>query len=226
MLAFFGSLVFATGQGTLLSTIHAYPNGSCEVPPNDSAYVGIASFDFNPFGGTSVVCSVNFDPPFSPSTAAIHGPAQPGGTAPLLFNLGSFSVVTNIRAVVSCCPPATNYYTNITVVCTNTVILTQEQMSQFLGGLFYVNVASTNFPDGEVRGQITEHPVLSLPISEQGNPFTFKVTAPPSNSYTIQLSSNLADWFTLTNFAVTTSVFTVTDPESRNYRLRFYRARR
>lgn len=213
------------GQGSFLTTTHAYLNGSCQVPANESPHVGVASFQYNPFGGTTIKCSVNFELPYIPLSAQIHGPARPGETAPVLFDLGSFSVVTNVLAVITW-PPATNYWTNITVACTNTVEFTSEQRSQLDAGLLYVNVTSTNFSTGEVRGQITDRPVLSLPTTEEGVRFAFRVTGPPGNSYTIQFSTNLADWLTLTNVTVTNSMFEVVDLDATNSALRFYRAQR
>jgi len=217
------TLLSARGQGTFLTTVAAYLNGSCEVPANNSTNIGAASFRYSPLGGTSVICSVNFDLPFIPVDASIHGPAYPGETAPLLFNIGSFSVVTNILEIISW-PPATNYFTNVSVVCSNTVVFSQEQMSQFLAGLFYVNVTSTNFPAGEVRGQITDRPVLSVPGFAAGT-FGFKIIG-ANSGYVIESSSNLTDWVALTNSTVTNTVVNFLDGTVSNCPLRFYRARR
>ena len=67
----------------------------------------------------------------SAQTAAhIHGPAHVGVNAPVLFNLGSGAVSNATFAV------------------------TPAQVAQLKAGLFYFNVHTQNFPNGEIRGQI------------------------------------------------------------------------
>src|ERR1039458_6108579 len=99
--------VGAHGQGTIghFTNITAYLYGSCEVPSNDSAYTGSASFSYNLFGynplsNTVVDCHVYLSLPFSPTSAGVYGPAAPNRTAPLLFDLGQSCIVTTIVTII------------------------------------------------------------------------------------------------------------------------------
>ena len=73
----------------------------------------------------------------SPATLAhIHGPAPVGADAPVLF---PFTGVPN--AISGTIP-------------TQAFTLTTTQIGQLEAGLFYVNVHTPNFPNGEIRGQL------------------------------------------------------------------------
>ena len=217
----------------------AYLNGSCQVPPNDSPHIGHASFRYFS-GSTQVQASVTCPLSFTPLAAAIHGPAQPNDTAPLIFDLGPFSVVTNIFSIISY-PPATNWYTNISMVCTNTVNLNPQEMEHLQAGRFYLSVTSDEYPEGEIRGQITSSSVLSRPRVRSPEGFSFEITGPLlSLGYGVEATTNLIDWATSTNVALTTNhifevgifelikpgiTIEVTDSDVANYSSRFYRAK-
>ena len=64
-----------------------------------------------------------------PIAAHFHGPALPNESA-------GFQVVVGVPS------PATGQK-----------ILTPAQAADLLAGLWYINVHSSNFPDGEIRGQ-------------------------------------------------------------------------
>ncbi|MEK7674456.1 MAG: CHRD domain-containing protein, partial [Verrucomicrobiota bacterium] len=68
----------------------------------------------------------------------IHGPAGPGVSAGVLHDLGSFTTLGGPSGAVA-----------------GTVTLTGPQVSDLHAGLLYINVHSTTFPNGEIRGQIT-----------------------------------------------------------------------
>jgi hypothetical protein len=114
-------------------------SGSQEVPANASTATGTAVVLLDP-SETSALVSLNFSglssPQLSvaPGGAHIHGPAAPGANAPILFPLS---------------PPQPNGPIN-----NFTIALTPAQVDQLKNGLFYVNVHTTNFPGGEIRGQI------------------------------------------------------------------------
>lgn len=112
-------------------------SGTQETPPlftnaSGSGFLTLAADE------TQVTGEMGFSNLSSSQTAAhIHGPAPVGVTAPVLFNLG------------------TGQITNATFA------LTPTQVAQLKAGLLYFNVHTTNFPDGEIRGQILPNPLES-----------------------------------------------------------------
>ncbi len=68
--------------------------------------------------------------------AHIHGPAEPGMDGPI---------------VVPFQPPFTDPFSG-------SAKLTLDQVSQLLGGLYYVNLHTQAFPAGEIRGQLNVQP--------------------------------------------------------------------
>jgi hypothetical protein len=113
--------------------------GTQEVPPNASTAKGTAVVILDA-AETSAKVSLIFSGLSSgqltgpPGGAHIHGPAAPGANAPILFPLS---------------PPNPNGPIN-----EFTIALTPTQVDQLKNGLFYVNVHTTNFPAGEIRGQL------------------------------------------------------------------------
>lgn len=72
--------------------------------------------------------------------AQIHGPASTDTNAPMVVNLDPLLV------------PATNPATGGSIV--GTVTLTSDEASNLLAGLYYINIQTTNYPAGEIRGQL------------------------------------------------------------------------
>ena len=68
-------------------------------------------------------------------TATINGPALPGETAPVIFDLGAIGGTQGRFPEI-------------------TLDLTAEQIEQLRNGLWYVQIGSVNNPDGEIRGRI------------------------------------------------------------------------
>jgi uncharacterized repeat protein (TIGR01451 family) len=100
-----------------------------EVPPNNSTATGTATLLLSPDENTARV-SLNFNGLSSAQTGAhIHGPAAPGVSAPILFPLANGQLSDVIIA------------------------LTPTDVQDLKNGLFYVNVHTSNFPNGEIRGQ-------------------------------------------------------------------------
>ncbi|HKG78128.1 MAG TPA: PQQ-dependent sugar dehydrogenase, partial [Pyrinomonadaceae bacterium] len=103
--------------------------GTQETPPNDSTATGRASLVLSPDEKTARL-SLTFSGLSSAQTDAhIHGPAVPGVSAPPIFplplgQLSDFSIT-----------------------------LMPSQVQDLKSGLFYINVHSSNFPTGEIRGQ-------------------------------------------------------------------------
>ena len=104
-------------------------NGGQETPPNNSTAIGAATLLLSPDEQTARV-SLNFNGLSSTETAAhIHGPAAPGTAGAILFPLpnGGFT-----DFLIS--PSATD-------------------VQNLKNGQLYINVHSTNFLNGEIRGQ-------------------------------------------------------------------------
>ena len=112
---------------TFLATL----NGTSETPANASTASGSASFTYNPttyvLSGTVTFTGV------TPTAAHIHKGAA-GVAGSVVFPLGS----TTITSPVS--------FTSAPLDAT--------QQSDLMANLYYVNIHSTAFPNGEIRGQL------------------------------------------------------------------------
>lgn len=109
--------------------------GSQEVPANSSAGVGTIIVRYN--SETRALDLVGDYQNISTAITAshIHSPAAPGSNAPVLINL------TNTGGTSG--------------TLTGSATITAVDESNLLGGLMYVNVHNSNFPNGEIRGQLT-----------------------------------------------------------------------
>jgi len=104
-------------------------NGAQEVPPTNSGATGTATLVLSPDDKTARV-SLNFSGLSSGQTDAhIHGPAAVGSEAGALFPL-PLGQISDFE-----------------------IGLTPGQAQDLKNGLFYVNVHSSTFPGGEIRGQ-------------------------------------------------------------------------
>jgi len=70
-----------------------------------------------------------------------------------------------------------------------------------------------------------EKPSLQKPKKRSDANFQFELWAQIDQPYTIEASTNLNTWTSLTSFVATTVPMDVFDLEATNYRARFYRAR-
>ena len=104
-------------------------NGAQEVPPTNSTATGTATLVLSPDEKTARL-SLNFAGLSSSQTDAhIHGPALVGVSGPVLFPLPQGQI---------------NDFE---------ITLSPAQAQDLKNGLWYVNVHSSNFPAGEIRGQ-------------------------------------------------------------------------
>ena len=118
----------------------AYLWGANEVPPNNSAATGQASFSLN---GNVLQYFIGLPgPAVVPTGAGIFGPAVPGANEDQIFDVGAFLISI----------PNPNGLGGLEYV--GVLNLTETQIAQLKGGLWYVNVKSAKFPNGEIRGQI------------------------------------------------------------------------
>jgi hypothetical protein len=109
-----------------------------EVPPaTQSSGSGTAAITFDQ-GSLQLCIFMSFNGLLGTSTAAhIHGPAATGATAGILFAVPiPVGVTSGVMESPEC------------------VSLTATQRDELLAGLFYVNIHSTLYPAGEIRGQI------------------------------------------------------------------------
>lgn len=231
------SMVTARGQVIYPPVnIFAYLDGACETPPNGSVYTGTAVMSYSVYGSNPpVTCSVTLPTNFPAVDVGIYGPATSFHTAPLLYDLGQPGLMTNVVPVVSF--PNLTYSTNVILGCTTNLSLSPQQMNDLNAGLLYVNVTSAAYPAGEIRGQFSTQPILSVPALLNGNGVAFNVTFAeqmnlpqnlfPANyeNYEVQVSTDLLNWITFTNFSSTNIVSQIVDTEATNTNAsqRFYR---
>ena len=104
-------------------------NGAQETPANNSPGSGTATLLLSPDETTARV-SLNFSGLTSAqSDAHIHGPAAAGVIGPILFPLPNGNLSDFL------------------------ITLTPTDVANLKNGLLYVNVHTSNFPNGEIRGQ-------------------------------------------------------------------------
>jgi hypothetical protein len=116
--------------------VRAALNGASEVPPVDTRASGYFDAVYRP--STQVLeYRLNVVGLTSPMVMGyLHGPAAPGENVPK---------VSPINIPI--------YYYGSGVW--DGVTLTSDQAAQVVAGQWYVNVMTTDHPDGEIRGQIT-----------------------------------------------------------------------
>jgi hypothetical protein len=139
LLAAFATCAVAVQAQSYFFTVSL--NGASENPPNASGGLGFGTITLNlnnpgdPNDNT-LNYSVSYANLSANSTAShIHGPATTSANAPVLLGLtGTLNATTGTLA-------ASNVSANSAVT------------SALINGLAYVNVHSSSFPGGEVRGQ-------------------------------------------------------------------------
>ncbi len=117
-------------------------SGEQEVPSNDSTGSGNASVAIHPETGL-LTWNIEYQDLVANSTAAhFHGPAPVGVNAGVQVGIPG--------------NPTSYGVTSGTLLGSNTINPTQVQ--QLLDGLWYINIHSTKFPGGEIRGQVVDAP--------------------------------------------------------------------
>lgn len=125
-----------------VAPVSASLSGLQEVPPNISPATGSLYGTYNTATNLLSI-SLSFSDLIGLTTAAhLHGPAPSGVNAGVQIPLGAFpsGVTTG------------NY--------SNTFALTQPQETEFLSGLWYVNIHTNVYPGGEIRGQLIRSGLL------------------------------------------------------------------
>ena len=103
--------------------------GSQETPSNNSTGTGAATLLLSPDEKTARVSLIFSGLSSGQTDAHIHGPAAPGVSAPVIFPL-PLGQVSDFQ-----------------------IDLTASQVQDLKNGLLYINVHSSTFPTGEIRGQ-------------------------------------------------------------------------
>lgn len=118
---------------TAASELEARLSGTSEIPINFSEATGRALVSYDRTSGL-LSWVVDYDRLSSEATGAhFHGPAAEGENAGVQVNIGGAGLASPI---------------------VGSATITPEQAAALLGGLWYVNIHSTNYPDGEIRGQL------------------------------------------------------------------------
>ena len=109
-------------------------DGGQETPPVETIANG-SGMIYLDRASRKLLWDISYNDLSSPVTAAhFHGPVGPGVAAGVQLKLAPTNATTN-RIV-------------------GEATLTDEQMRQVLGGLWYVNIHTKKHPDGEIRGQV------------------------------------------------------------------------
>lgn len=112
--------------------------GTNEVPPNASPAFGFGKVVLND-AQTQITVDEDWFNLTAPATAShIHGPAAPGMNGPVLFPFMGVPAATT------------------GAIPEQVFAITPTQVAQLQAGLFYMNVHSSNFPGGEIRGQLLQ----------------------------------------------------------------------
>ena len=141
-------------------------SGAQEVPPNVSPATGTGTVVLD-----DVAKQITVDESWSGLTASaaasqIQGPAPPGVNAVVVFPF------TGVPAATSGSIPE------------QTFVITPTQIGQLQAGLFYMNIHTSTFPGGEIRGQLML--ATSTPTSTPTQTATSTPTATPTDTPTRQ----------------------------------------
>lgn len=129
--------------GAMARTFNVPLSGAEETPPNASIYTGSATVVVNAARSQIMVMMTHNVP--STTMAHIHvGP--PGVAGSIIFNLSTTTVPSplNVTLTASDLQPRPN----------EGVATFDDAVTKLLAGQTYINIHSTLYPNGEIRGQI------------------------------------------------------------------------
>jgi hypothetical protein len=108
-------------------------DGGSEVPPNPSAGDGSAALTYDDASNT-LTWSIPYQNLTGPATAAhFHGPAAPGQNAGPQVDIGKTGLANPMEGSAE---------------------LTDQQEADLKAGMWYINIHTAKYPDGEIRGQV------------------------------------------------------------------------
>lgn len=183
-LVIFPALVGLALAGTAFTALAAQVNlmatlsAAEEVPANDSAGTGMVEATYD--SDTNVLnYTVTYDGLTGEATAAhFHGPAAPGEKA----------------------PPVVPVEGPLASPISGTATLTEEQEADLLGGQWYFNVHTAQYPDGELRGQVLQS-AASGEVSADSS-----MSSMDMSSSSMAMSSSSADISTSVSVSASASV--------------------
>jgi len=131
------SLLVAVATAAQAQNFTTTLRGAYEVPPNNSAAVGVGSLTLN---GNLLWYYVETD--LGPEGGGIFGPASAGAIGPLVLQFTNYGFLAPWPAAGG------------QVVYGGYLQLTDKQVEELNAGLWYINLTSSDYPAGELRGQI------------------------------------------------------------------------
>ena len=142
------AVLWLTG-GAHGATFFASLDGSQEVPPTMTTGTGMATVSLDTSSDTITV-NLSFSDLLAPETSAtIDGPAPPGVEAAMSLYTLDVEPPGGLSGTVD------NQVITLTDLGSYTVA---EQIADLESGLWYINVESTLFFEGEIRGQLVPEP--------------------------------------------------------------------
>lgn len=118
------------------STFEAFLSGLGETPPNASPASGLGTLTLNA-AQTQITVDLSWSGLTAPATAShIHGPGGAGTNAAVIFPF------SGVPAATSGAIPEQTFAINAT------------QVGYLFSGYLYMNVHTSTFPGGEIRGQL------------------------------------------------------------------------
>jgi hypothetical protein len=133
------ALALLPGSAAADTFFMASLDGGQEVPPNVSTGTGTATVDLNN-AGNSISVTLDWQDLLFGAAAATINQGMPSATGPILFNLALGNGAGTTTGSIDPSP--------------QTFSLTSAQMNALKGGMLYIEVDSSSFPAGEIRGQI------------------------------------------------------------------------
>lgn len=135
-------LILPTWSQAAIYSLSASLDGSQEVPPNASPGTGAGMMTYDD-ATNQLNWNISFSGLLTGTTAShFHGPAAPGVNAgvQVTIPLGAYAGMTSG-----------------TLIGMATLTVTQE--AQLLSDLWYINIHTSTFPGGEIRGQVQVIPI-------------------------------------------------------------------
>ncbi len=154
-------------------TFSTYLDGAQEPTPSLATGFGTVQLDAGGPTGEYLLVSESVSGLSSPLTEFhIHGPAAPGYEGPVLYNIASAAMGDPLGLLGKTSFSFTNFEIDLpsVVKADNGSLFTQAQQVTFLdAGVDYLNVHTTNYAAGEIRGQIPS----DAPVPETGTAISF-----------------------------------------------------
>src|SRR5215510_16095965 len=140
MVAMLAALGLISGRAqAVIVQYQANMTGAQETPPNGSPGTGTVNFDFDTVSNVLTLTSGNYMNMLATVTASHIHNGPPGVAGPIIIPLANTGGLSGTLSM----PPTA---------------LTAAQVTALQAGNLYVNVHTSQFPGGEIRGQILAIP--------------------------------------------------------------------